>query len=211
MTQDPEHVPISEDEQPLGTSTKNKKHLSIWLPISVVLVVLAALLYTYLAKREMSFDPIEALPFEAMMMEEDEHLESLDLVSSNFNEVEGFLKTHGAYEFTPVLLHPAETAWNLQGAAVLDYGLSKIILTRFENVEHTEALFFFAFSGQIEDLSGGQRVVSGPLSYQSFKAENMQLIAWQYDARTVGILVGHEKPSDLVKIISEGQLTKAQL
>lgn len=170
-----------------------------WLLASVLLVIAAALLYTYLAKKELGFDPIQALPYEAHMMEDEEDLSSLELASSNLQDLESFFAKQEDFDFTPFILK-APTNWEAQGASVIDYDFVKIAMTRFHNEEQKQILFQFAFAGHLEELSPSKRGSLDHFVYQAYTSNHLNLIVWQHNPSTLGMLVGHLAAEDLAHI-----------
>lgn len=170
-----------------------------WLFASVLLVIAAAFLYTYLAKKELGFDPIQDLPHEVLMMEDEEELASLDLKSSNPNELEAFFTKQNNLDFTPFILK-VPSQWEAQGVSVIDYDFVKIGMTRFHNIVEDDILFHFMFGGHLEDLSPSTRRSVDHFLYQAYSSNHLNLIVWQHNSKTLSMLVGHLPAEDLAHI-----------
>ena len=174
-----------------------------WLVSAILLILCTAFLYTYFAKKEMGFDPIQALPYEALQMEEDTDLARLDLPSSDMQELASFFAKHAGLKFTPFMLKvPAD--WQALGATIIDYDVAKIAATRFVNTDTKEPLFHFAFGGRLEDLSPSSPGRIDQFIYQTYASDRINLIVWQQDPQTLGMLAGHLKAEDLAKLAVAG-------
>jgi len=173
--------------------------MSRWLFASILLIIAAAFLYTYLAKKELGFDPIQELPNEVLMMENEGDLESLDLKSSNPTDLDSFFSKQKDLHFTPFLLK-VPSQWEIQGVSIIDYDFVKIAMTRFHKTDQKDLLFHFTLSGHIEDLSASSKRSIDHFLYQAYSSDQLNLIAWQHDPHTISILVGHLSAEDLAHI-----------
>jgi len=176
-----------------------KAQVQRWLVASIVLMIATAFLYTYLAKRELSFDPVQALPYEALMMEEDTDLSALDLPSTDPREIKVFFDKHKDFNFTPFVLK-ISSPWQMQGASVIDYDFAKIGVVRIQNSDRKQTLFQFAFAGRLEELSPSSQGRLNNFVYQTYASDQINLIVWQYNAQTLGMLVGHIAADELAQI-----------
>lgn len=176
---------------------KQWKKKGWYLGLLVLTVLGTASLYTYLAKQDSGFDPIEALPYEALMMEEDNS--AVDLSSSNSEEISAFFSSHKDLNFTPFILNLPRD-YKFTGASIIDYEFTKIAVSKFKNEDQSKLFFHFVFSGNINELTPGKRENFEKFFYQSYNSEDSHFIVWQHDSKTLSMLLGYVPTSELVQI-----------
>ncbi len=180
-----------------------KAQLQRWSAAAILLTLCTAFLYTYYAKNEMGFDPVQALPYEAIEMEDDPELTRLDLPSTSIEEIESFFAKHTGLKFTPFVLR--NPSWQPLGSSIIDYDVAKIAVTRFASTSNNkDSLFQFVFSGRLKELSPSTPGRLNNLVYQTYASDRHNLIVWQQDAHTLGMLVGHLKAEDLAQLALSG-------
>lgn len=173
-----------------------------WIFASVLLLVAVALLYTFIAKNEWGFDPVQALPDEVLAMEEEEDaLAGLDLASEDVQELESFFAKQQKLDFTPFIVK-VPSHWQALGISMIDYDSIHVAMVRFHNPDDTEALFQFAFGGKLDQLAPSQRKSLDHFVYQPYVSNDLNLIVWQHNPNTLGMLVGHLATEDLANIVA---------
>ncbi len=169
-----------------------------WSLAAVFLVLTTAFFYTYLARKDVGFDPLHALPNEALIMEEDE-ADALDFVSSDSAELQNFFTKQSNIDFTPFILNISE--WSPIGTSILDYEMSKFAVVRYQDKDKN-SLFLFMFAGHLEDLPPSNRLRIDRWEYQAYLSDSVNVIVWQHDVKTIGMLVGHLSTEELAHLVA---------
>lgn len=182
----------------------SKSMMQRWLFAAILLVIAAAFFYTYFARRELGFDPIQALPYEALMMEEDREL-TMDISSSKIPDLESFFtKQKKDFDFSPYIIEvPKE--WEAQGSSIIDYDFVKIAVTRFHNSSVDKSLFHFVFAGRLEELSPSSQGRLDHFLYQTYTSDKMNVIVWQHNPGTLAMLVARLRFSELAQLGAKSQ------
>lgn len=164
--------------------------------------------YTALAPKSASaFEPLTALTYEAVMMEE-EGTGRLEFVSSSYEEVNEFLADSNSIGFEVPEVKPIPGGqWTLEGATVIDYETDKIATIQFSN-EALGKMFVFYYRGALSDLPTATGAHEKDVYYQSYGNDQMNVIAYEPHAvkgslstslseGIVAMVVGRESAANL--------------
>ena len=150
------------------------------------------------------FDPLNALSWEALAMEEDQDGERLYFPSSDSVEISKYLAESRDLHFTPGILSPEPTAWIPVGGSVFDYDIRKIAVVQYKNPEDQASLFYFTLPGQLSKLPASTKSIQGRLRYQPYASDQLNIIAWQKNKDTLALLMGRVSIPNLAKIAANG-------
>ncbi|MCB9229430.1 MAG: hypothetical protein H6618_07450 [Deltaproteobacteria bacterium] len=172
---------------------------------AILLTIIAVVVwggYTLLKPQSsgIMFDPLNALTYEALAMEEDSSGERLYMPSSDPDEIIHYLKSTPGLNFSPGILAPSPIGWSIEGSSVIDYEILKISVVQYKSEQRHERMFFFNLPGNLKDLPESRQGTSGTFHYQPYASDKINLIAWQHKAETLAVLIGHQSIQDLVKI-----------
>lgn len=150
------------------------------------------------------FNSLEALTYEALVLDEDSSGGRLTFPSDNLDEILKFFTDSKRLDFAPSVLVAAERlGWKPVGATIIDYDVAKIATTQFRNNEN-DHLFHFVFNEELKVLPQAEQVTDGQLVYQAYASTELNLIAWQYpNEGPLGFLVGRLSAPELAKIVKE--------
>lgn len=176
---------------------KTWKKKGIYVGLSSILIVCTAFIYTYLAKQDSGFDPVEALPYEALMLSEDSG--SLDLHTADRKDIQTFLTSYKDFKFNPFILNLSDDC-RFHGASIIDYEFTKIAVVKFQNIATSRFFFHFTFAGSIKDLTPGKVEKEGSFNFESYSSEEANFIIWQQDPKTLSMLLGYVPTAELVQI-----------
>lgn len=147
--------------------------------------------------KKTNFDPLTALVYEAVTMEEDGG-GRLDFPSSSLEEINEFLGDTKGLLFNIPLIKRVPEGWQLEGATIIDYETDKIATLQFNRAEMGK-MFLFIFKGAITELPDSTEGFLGKMVYQTYGTEDINVIAWQIDPELLGMLVGHDDALSLAK------------
>lgn len=172
-----------------------------WMILSLGVVVIFGIFYSYFHKEEIGFDPVQSLAHEALLLEKEQVGSRLLLPSSQREDVKQYMEQLPGFDFNPRLLNLGD-AWELKGASVIDYELAKIAVVQFYETRRQENLFHFMFAGELSSLPPSEFGEEGGLRFLPYGSENQNLIIWQQDEKTLSMFVGHLSVAELAKLAS---------
>ncbi|MGE0173032.1 MAG: hypothetical protein AB7T49_09615 [Oligoflexales bacterium] len=171
----------------------------------VVLGIMGALgwgIYSYLKPpAPQVFDPIEALVYEALAMEENP-AGRIDLPTASEEEVHDYINNYPDLGFKLPQLSKLPESWQLDGGSVIDYDVAKIAVLMYTNPVSKENAFVFAYKGKLSDLPKAEPGNHQGLVYQTYASSKVNVVTWQMSDQLVGMIVGHRAAPDLAALAS---------
>lgn len=169
------------------------------------LIVLLFLGYKYLGPKSLEppFVPLDSLSYEAIAMEEDQSGTRLYLPSEDLGEIKEYLRENSNLGFKPKVFKRLLVGWKYDGASIIDYGNRHIAVVQYQD-QKDNLLFHFTLNYQIHDLPDSEQGNYLGLVYQPYGTDQMNIIAWQQDDQTLGVLVGRSSVKKLAEFAGYG-------
>lgn len=145
-----------------------------------------------------SFDPLTALSYEAVMMEE-EGTGRLEFLTSSIDDVNEFLADANSIGFQVPKIHALPAPWTLDGATIIDYDTDKIATIQYQHPDLGK-MFIFYYKGSLQDLPTSSGAHVRDVYYQSYGNDQMNVIAYHPQADIVGMVVGRESAAKLAEL-----------
>ena len=165
--------------------------------VAIVFLFFATLHYYVGPKPKPTFNALDTLVYEAVvMMEEDGRL---DLPTEKIDEVADYFKRYPDLAIAPSQVKKLE-GWNLEGASVIDYEFTKIPVVQFVHPVLDDKLFFFQYEGHISDLPKAEQGKFADLVFQAYSDDNVNIIAWQIEEGMMGMAVGSRGVAELARL-----------
>jgi hypothetical protein len=156
--------------------------------------------YTYLKPpAPQVFNPIEALVYEALAMEENPS-GRIDLPTASHEEVQDYINNYPELGFKLPALAQMPEPWHLDGGSVIDYDVAKIAVMIHTNAAIKENAFLFAYKGKLSELPKAEAGNQKGLVYQTYASPKVNVIVWQLSDQLVGMMVGHRAAPDLAAL-----------
>ena len=175
----------------------------------VIVLVCIFGLYKFFSphKEEKLNDPLNALSYEALAMEEDQSGERLYLPSNEKLEIDQYFGNTPNLKFKPRSLNKIGPKWFPEGASLIDYEVAKIAVVQYGRKQDSAKLFFFTLFGDIQNLASAEEGKENGLVYQPYASDQMNMVVWQDSPTTLGVMVGRLSIKELAKIASNGSDT----
>ena len=149
-------------------------------------------------------DPLNALSYEALAMEEDQSGERLYLPSVEKLEIDQYFANTPNLKFVPRSLNKIDPSWKPEGASIIDYEVAKIAVVQYGQKAQGAKLFFFTLFGKLKDVENAEEGDESGLKYQPYASDQMNMVVWQDSPSTLAVLVGRLSVKDLAKIARLG-------
>ena len=169
--------------------------------IGVVLGLILLLVWVFAPPPKVNFEPLENLGYEALALQEDP-TDRLDLPTNDLGEIRNYLERYPGLRFSPKVLNITER-FVPQGAAMIDYEVAKVSLV-YWSTNDGEGLFHFSYAGSIGDLPKAEPGKRGPLTYQTYASDQLNIIAWQHTDGVVSMLAGYQSALNLADLAIKG-------
>jgi hypothetical protein len=171
----------------LGERESRSGSLRIAMLISVA-IVCGWLGFKFISPRlAEEFRPLESLSYEALVLDEDDENERLLLPSTEVQEVQDYLDAIPASGFNPKMLSGVfAKGWQIEGASLIDYEVAKIAVVKYR--QNRDGLYFFTLAGNIDKLPRSELVVRNQRTFLPFASDRINILCWQIDAQTLGML-----------------------
>jgi hypothetical protein len=169
-----------------------------------VMAFAAVLIAVYVAspKERESFDPLQALAYEALSYESDPN-GGLDYPATEPEELREYFNNNPRFNVKPVTFRVHPQGWRLVGASVIDYDVAVIGVVEYKNDALNEHLFHFSYEGSLDDLMNSEEGDVDGFKYRAYASDKVNLIAWQQAEGLVSFLVGHRSAVELAKMAKE--------
>ncbi|MBF0441850.1 MAG: hypothetical protein HQK54_08105 [Oligoflexales bacterium] len=161
--------------------------------------------YYLTPKRKASFDILNSLKWEAISMEEDPDWR-LDLPSNDLKEVQEYLSNYRelGFEFTP--LKNFDPLWEINGASVLDYESTNVIVMQFIQKETKDRLYFFLCEGKLTELPKSELNNRNGLLFQAYGVGNLEIISFQYTENVLGLMMSHRGSFEMADLAQKASV-----
>lgn len=138
------------------------------------------------------FNVLQAVHFEALAMMTDGE-ERLSLLSPDLTEIEQFFDVKKGLGYKPLMIKKTFDNYHLDGGSYIDYdddSMAVIQLSKKVN-DIKDYLFIFSTKGNLSDLTNSRAGnLSDGFTYQAYSTEAFNIVSWQADKSTLGIIVG---------------------
>lgn len=172
--------------------------------LGITLAIVGGIYYLFAPSAKESFDPLNALAYEAIAMEEDVSGDRLYMPGTNPEDIRQYFLNSPGLNFKPRILDPLLEGWSLEGSSVIDYEIIKIAVVQYKLENKEERLFFFTFPGELDSLPDSDEGIAGSFRYNPYASDRVNMIAWQDSPGTLAMLIGHLSISDLAKVAAFG-------
>lgn len=149
-------------------------------------------------KPKSSFDPLTALSYEAVMMEE-EGTGRVEFLTSSIEDVNDFFADTNSIGFSVPEVKALPSPWTLDGATIIDYETDKIATVQYGHPSLGK-MFIFYYKGSIQDLPTSSGAHHKDVYYQSYGNDQMNVVAHQATDEIVGMAVGRESAAKLAQL-----------
>ncbi len=162
-----------------------------------LIILLAGLFIFGLVKllsngRPPDFNVLQAVHYEALAMISDGE-ERLSLPTSDQGEIEQFFSVKKGLGYRPLSLKKPITGYAFDGGSYIDYDNNSMSVIQLSKkiANEKDYLFIFSTKGTLTDLTNSRLGnLSDGFSYQAYSTEAFNIVSWQADPNTLGIIVG---------------------
>lgn len=173
------------------------------LMILVAVGLLGWAVWYFSPEKQAHFDPLEALSYEALALEEDPD-GRLDLPTANLDEIKDYVAAYRGVDYKPYVFDQQPPGWKPDGATIIDYEVAKIITVQFSNRNIDEKIFYFTFKGELSDLPKTDPGNLQGFIYHTYASDVLNMIVWQQQEGVLSMLVGHRSAPELAAIAKAG-------
>lgn len=163
-----------------------------------VLLLLYAVYYIFSPSPQATFDVLEAVGYEAVALDEDTTNSRLSLPSSDLIEISQLLSAPSKFQFSPVVWNLPEP-WVAEGVSTIDYEITTLAVVKYQRNEE-DKIFLFSLPGDIKNLPESTPEKIGNTEFQAYASDQINMIVWQEDKNTLGILSSRLGIKDLIEI-----------
>ena len=189
----------------LETSVAQTNFIRKIIFFAVVTVCVVGLYKFFTPKKEAKLtDPLNALSYEALAMEEDQSGERLYLPSQDKFEIDQYFGNTPSLKFTPRTLTSTGELWIPNGASIIDYEVAKIAVVQYSKKSESDKLFFFTLYGSLQDLENAEDGNENGLTYRPYASDQINLVVWQDSETTLAVLAGRLSIKELAKVARSG-------
>lgn len=149
-------------------------------------------------------DPLNALSYESLAMEEDQSGERLYLPSQDKLEIDQYFENTPDLDFKPRSLVQVGQDWTPEGASIIDYEVAKIAVVQYAKQPQNAKIFFFTLFGSLKDLENTEEGDEQGFSYRPYASDQLNMVVWQDSPSTLAVLVGRLSIKELAKIAKLG-------
>lgn len=148
---------------------------------------------------EDEFRPLNYLGWETEAFEYDA-TGRLDFPIADIEEINGFLGSYRQLGFSPVVITPSRQSLRVKGATVIDYEPRKVAVVIYnDHARSDDILALYSFKGRLKDLPKADKGNSSGLIYQTYTSDKYNIVAWEADEETIGLIVGRMSAQDLAE------------
>ncbi|MFK7872536.1 MAG: hypothetical protein AB8C84_05110 [Oligoflexales bacterium] len=197
------HEKRLEQESEAIDSISLKEKIFFWGGRLVGALLLCGLAYGAYQKwfvEEFEFDAVQALAYEALMLEESE---DIDFPATRTSEVGDYFAANHSVDFQVTPFQYPPRGWRVEGASVIDYEITQIAVTWFKR--GYERLFHFVFPSRIASLENSKLQESEGFHFYSYASDQINLIVWEQNEGVFAMLAGRESVENLIAYVTQGK------
>lgn len=172
--------------------------------LSLIAIIAGVFYYVLGPTGKPKFKALENLVYEAIVLEED--ADRLDLPTKNFAEVADYIQRYPKLGFSPFQVAPLGEPWQVEGATVIDYEFAKIPVVAFLHTELRDKLYLFQYEGELSDLARAEQGEYGPLKYQTYSDDRVNIIAWQAKEGVMGMMISRRGAAEMATLASKAMV-----
>lgn len=190
-------------------------------------LAIAAVYYFYPHTGKLNFEPLEAISYETAAFIEDwpsylawvDSMEGedystqdlvdhsrLDYLTSSYEEINQFAKTHRDIDFEVGIPNLSSLGWKIDGGTVLDYDQVFVLAVQYSKGNELVVYYAFPYEMSLLPTAPQGKVAKGgnTLVYQTYENTIVNLVVWQQFPSVLGVMAGKLGAVDLAKLGSIG-------
>lgn len=170
------------------------------LTILLMILFIGGATYFFLApESKPPFSALDSLLYESIVLVEDPE-GRLDFPTNSMSDLLDYFQRYPDLGVDVAGLNSPGSQWLLEGGAVIDYDVQKIVAVQFSKILEEESLIIYLFAGDMKDFPKSEPGTYKELTYQAYSSEYFNVVVWPIKEGSLGMILGGGTPQELSEL-----------